>query len=715
MPMLQVFTISSSFKACMNQEPIGLYIFRFILGLGLFAFMAMLYWSSVLVEQDLKFIHGDLLQIKNDLLTLRTDVDKVRTDIFKALLEGRSAADIPPSPQQLTVVAPTNLLTPDPFYTTTLPKLLGSHFKPHGIRKEAAIGRPQNLHPFSNWSQIASWNALCTVTLTGQAVGKYETFTPEMALSMELRRNADGLSEYWLLLRQDLFWQPLNPHHFPANVKLAPFFLRKHQVTAHDFKFYYDAIMNPHVEKEEAVALRNYFNDIEEVRVVNDFTLVVRWKTKKIQEEDDDKENFKMKYLSKSFTGSLRPLARFVYQYFSDGSKIVADDADSNTYRTNPIWAQNFSHHWASNVIVSCGPWLFDGMTDREIHFRRNPDYYEPYAVLVEAYEIKFRDSPDAIWEEFKMGSLNLFEIPPNLLSEFDQFLQSDPYQKQSQRELGVKRLDYLARSYNYIGWNEANPLFNSRKVRQALTMAIDRERIIRQNLNGMGFQTTGTFFPFSPSYDPSLQPYPFDLDQARQLLQEEGWYDSNGDGIIDKLISGKSVPFRFTLTYYVKNPTTKAICDYIATALKEIGIDCSPNGVDMADLSAIFEDKNFDALFLGWALGAPPEDPKQLWYSSGAKEKGSSNAIGFANAEVDRIIEQLEYEYDPKKRIELYHRFDAIIYDEAPYTFLYTPKVALIYRDDLQNVFIPADRQDLIPGANVGEPVPSIFWIREQ
>lgn len=695
----------------MNREPIGLYIFRFVSGFGLFAFMAMLYWSSILVEQDLKFIQGDLLQIKNELLNIRSEVNKTRADMLKNLPE-HAFTSSPSSSSPL--VAAENLLTPDPFYTTTLPKLLGPNFKPHGIRKEASIGRPNNLHPFSNWSQVASWNSLCTVGLTNQEIGKYETFTPDMALSMELRNGSNGQPEYWLTLRQDMFWHPLNPNHFAEGITLAPSFLQKHQVTAHDFKFYYDAIMNPHVEEEQAVALRNYYNDIEEIRVVDNFTLVVRWKTQKVKGEDG-KEVSRMKYLSKSFTGSLRPLARFVYQYFADGTKIVADDTDPNTYLTNPIWAQNFSHHWASNVIVSCGPWLFDGMTDREIRFRRNPDYYDPYAVLVEAYEVKFRDSPDAIWEDFKAGSLDLLTVPPNLLSELDLFLKSPPYQNQAKQGLEIKLLDYLARSYNYIGWNEANPLFNSRKVRQALTLAIDRERIIRQNLNGMGVQTTGTFFLFSPSYDTSLKPYPFDPDRARQLLREEGWDDSDGDGIIDKQINGQHVPFRFTLTYYVKNPTTKAICDYVATVLKEVGIDCNPNGVDLADLSAIFEDKSFDAVLMGWALGTPPEDPKQLWYSTGAKQKGSSNAIGFANAEVDHIIDQLEYEYDPKKRIELYHRFDAIIYEEAPYTFLYTPKVTLAYRSYLQNVFIPADRQDLIPGANVGEPQPSIFWIQEE
>lgn len=693
----------------MNREPITLYILRFILRFAILAGVAMLYWSSLLVEKDLKFIQGEMRQMQHELLSVKENISKQTLENSSSLNSNSNIQHLSPS---LTATTK-NLLTVDPFYTSTLPKLLGPHFKPHGIRREATIGKPKNLHPFSNWSEVASWIGMCGVGLAGQEIGRYETLTPDMALTMELRHLPDGRPEYWLTLRNDLFWQPLNPHHFPEGVKLAPFFLKKHQVTAHDFKFYFDAIMNRHVEEVGAVAMRNYLSEIEEMRVVDDFTLAVRWKTKKMKDENGQ-EIFQMKYLAKSLTGSLRPLPRFVYQYFVDGTKIIQDDGHPDSYRTNPVWAQNFSHHWANNVIVSCGPWLFDGMTDREIRFRRNPDFYNYYAVLVEAYEIKFRDSPDAIWEDFKSGSLDYFAVPPNLLSELDLFLKSEPYQKQSQKGLGIKRIDFLNRSYNYIGWNEANPLFNEIKVRQALTLAIDRERIIRQNLNGKGIQITGTFFPYSPSYDSSLKPYPFDPDQAKQLLEEEGWYDSDGDGIIDKLINGKRTPFRFSLTYYVKNPTTKAICDYIATSLKQIGISCTPNGVDIADLSAIFEDRSFDAVSLGWSLGTPPEDPKQIWYSNPSKEKGSSNAIGFANPEVDQIINELEYEYDPQKRILLYHRFDAIIYNEAPYVFLYAPKMTWVYRNYLQNVFIPADRQDLIPGANSGEPQPNLFWIKE-
>ena len=128
---------------------------------------------------------------------------------------------------------------------------------------------------------------------------------------------------------------------------------------------------------------------------------------------------------------------------------------------------------------------------------------------------------------------------------------------------------------------------------------------------------------------------------------------------------------------------------------------------------TAAFEDKNFDALSMGWGLGTPPEDIKQLWSSAGAKEKGSSNAIGFSNKETDQIIDQLAYESDPEKRNELYHQFGAIFHEQAPYTLLYTPKVALLYREYVRNVFIPADRQDLIPGANIAQPDSSIYYLK--
>lgn len=692
----------------MNKEPIGLYIFRFILGFALFGCACMIYWSTVLIELDLKTTNDRLLAIKNDISQFQDELSNIRNDFLTSTTYIKDNSDIKVVNEKKSDSpnSASDLLVKDPFYAVTLPKLLPKNFKPQGTFQRATIGKPNNLHPFSEWSHISEWNSLCNVSLAKMLFGKFETMTPDMALRIEERINEGSeVPEFWVFLRDRVFWEPLDKKFFP-NTILSPHFFKKHQVTSEDFKFYFDAIMNPYMQEAGAVALRNYLGDITEIEIVDKLTFIVRWKTVKI----DGKET--IKYSARQLTGGLKPLASFVYKYFPNGNKIVEDDSKGNTYRTNSVWAQNFSQHWAKNIIVSCGPWLFDGMSDRQIQFRRNPNFYDPLAALAEKIIITFKSTPEAIWQSFKIGELDSYAIQPDQLVDLENFMESSSYKTQSSEGQQVNRLDYIGRTYSYIGWNQAKPYFRSTKVRQAMTMAIDRQRIIQQNLNGLAEQITGTFYPHSSAYDPSIEPWPFDPQVARRLLEEEGWYDSKGTGVIEKIINGVSIPFEFNLTYFARNPLSKAISEYIATALKEVGVICNLNGVDLADLSAKFEDKSFDALFLGWALGTPPEEPRQLWHSDGAKQQGSSNAVGFANEEVDAIIKKLEYEYNPKERINLYHRFDAIIHQEQPYTFLFCPKTAFLYREYLQNVFIPADRQDLIPGADYAEPDPNIFWI---
>lgn len=694
----------------MNKEPIGLYIFRLMLSLGLFGFMCMLYWSSVLIEEHIKLVRGDLSNLEREVSQLIGQANSYGP--LKTQLSGETFQAAPRVSSQIDPSLP-NLLTEDPFYKTTLPKLLPKDFKPQGTFQRASVVKPDNLHPFNGWYHVNEWLSLCNIAVASREVGKFESLAPNMALKMEERfSQGSQVPEYWIHLRDDVYWEPLSQNFF-SDLKLAPHFLKRHQVTAADFKFGYDAIMNPYVQSPGAISMRTYLQDIEEIRVIDDFTFVVRWKAQEVT-LPDGKVVERIKYVSKMWTGSLRPLASFVYKYFADGSRILEEDSAPDAYRTNPVWAQNFMQHWAKNIIPSCGPWIFDGMTDRQIQFKRNPNYYNPLAALGEKIVVALKGSTDAVWQSFKSNELDHYDIQPNQLAELDQFLNSEQYIQQADQEAGIHRLDYLFRAYSYIAWNQVKVYFQSRRVRQAMTMAIDRQRIIEQNLNGMGVEVTGTFFRNSPSYDATIQPWPFDPAQAKRLLEEEGWFDSDGDGVLDKMIDGKRVRFEFALTYYVKNPTAKSIVEYVATALKQIGILCNLNGVDVTDLTSQFEEKSFDALYLSWTLGDPPEDPRQVWHSSGAKLHGSSNAIGFANPEADKIIEELQFEYNPERRIVLYHRFNAILHEEQPYTFLYSPYIVFLYRNYLENVFIPADRQDLIPGANVTEPDESLFWLKK-
>ncbi len=687
----------------MIREPLIAYVFRWLAILFILGLMGMLYWSSLLVEQDLKKVKFDLAEMNQQLKAIQLAPKDWGLANHEHKHKRKSLID-PSLP---------NLMTQDDFYTKKLPQLIGENFIPHGTKRASNIGKPENLHPFAGWGFVQEWIGECSVAVGRYHVGKYEAVAPYMALKVEERYPEDStVPEYWIHLRDDVFWQPLEQRWFQNNVVLDHHFLQKHPVTAHDFRFFYLACMNPFISDNLAVSMRTHFNDLEEFRVVDDYTFVLRWKIYPTK-DDTGEVQWRSKYFTKKLMFSLRPLASFVYQYLPNGHKIIEEDAQGTAYQYNSIWAQYFANHWAKHIIPSCGAWLFDGISDKAICFRRNPEHFEPLEVLFEKYEVQFKESTENAWQEFKSGGLDYLLIRPDNVLELETFLDSAMYQVQSNKNLAIKTLDYVDRSYSYIGWNQKNPLFSHKKVRQALTYAIDRKRIIKNDLRGRGIETNGTFSPFSPSYDRSIEPLPYDVEMAKKLLEEEGWYDSDGDGILRKEIGGQKIPFEFTLIYFSKISYVKSIVDSLVTSLKEIGVRCNPRGVDVADLSAIFDEKNFDAYLLAWSLADPPEDPRALWHSSFAKEKGSSNAIGFVNKEIDRIIDALDFEYDPEKRLQLYHEFDRILYDEMPYTFLYVPKLVLAYREYLQNVFIPAERQDLIPGANMAEPNPNLFWTK--
>ncbi len=680
-------------------------ILKILFGLAIITIGGMLYWSSLLQEKDLKELRQEIQQLKTEAATYGP----------KNRPEANPYPEARPKEAPLSLADPNypNLLVPDPYYDTTLPKLIGENFRPQGVLKKAMIGKPENLHPFNNFKDVSEMMHMCLVEVAELKSGYYETLSPNMGVKIESRPCVDhpGSNEYWVFLRDDVYWAPLQSAHFPKTFELAPHFFQKSRVTAHDYKFFYDAVMNPYIHEAKAASLRTYYGDIDSFTVINDTTFVVRWKAHPVA-ASDGKTTEKVKYTSLGLTGALQPLPRFVYQYFADGQKIIDEEEDPDIYRKSSIWAQNFSQHWAKNIIVSCGPYIFDGMSDEGISFKRNPSYFNPNTVLVEGVKFTFKEGFDAVWQDFKTGKIDLCVLSPNQLPELETFLDSQEYQIQKANGQAIHAIDYVDLSYFYIGWNEAKPYFADEKVRKALTFAIDRERIIEQNLNFMAMAISGPFFIYSPSNDPSINPYPYQPEQAQALLEEAGWIDLDGDGIRDKIINGTRVPFRFKLYYYVKSLSSKVIADYITTALKEIGVQCELCGLDIADLSRQFDDKSFDAIFMGWKLGTPPEDPRQLWYSSGAHEKGSSNAIGFADPKIDAIIDALNYEYDKKERISLYHQFHRIIHQEAPYTFLYTPKVRLLYRDYVKNLFVPKEHPEIIPEADIPEPMTQTIWL---
>ncbi|MDR3237700.1 MAG: ABC transporter substrate-binding protein, partial [Spirochaetia bacterium] len=241
-------------------------------------------------------------------------------------------------------------------------------------------------------------------------------------------------------------------------------------------------------------------------------------------------------------------------------------------------------------------------------------------------------------------------------------------------------KLSYYQPNCSYIGWNSRRPFFSDKRVRQAMTMLIDRESILQKLQFGHGMVVSGTFYAFSKAYNKNVEPWPYDPQRAVALLKQAGWTDTNGDGLLDK----DGVTFAFTINI----PSGASFSERLSVIIKEdfskAGIDVSINRYEWAVFLSKINSRAFDTVILAWSLGYS-NDPYQLWFSKEA-DKGS-NFCAFSNAEADHIIEAARQEFNDDKRNRMYHRFHEILHEEQPYTFLFCNQEHVVVSRRFTNV----------------------------
>lgn len=474
-------------------------------------------------------------------------------------------------------------------------------------------------------------------------MGYYETMAPYLADEITEEKKEHEVI-YHVSLSPHTYWEELDLKSFGfENVHEKQF--QKKALTSHDFKFYLDAFKNPYVQLPKAVALRNRYQNLKEIKIIDSKHFDVIW-------EFEDSIPYDVSFL----TAQLRPLPEHVYAYFSDGSKM-----DDNHY----LFAKHFCNHWAQSFIVSCGPWTFGSKDPQKITLVRNPQFHLPYIALMDKMIFHHKSSPISAWQALKAGELTSCFLSPLQFKDFQNF--------QSKAE-DIHIVEYFAKMYYFIGWNQRSPLFDNEKVREALSYAIPREKLIEHFLKGKAQKLTGPFMPGSFSYDESVLPHEYNPQKAMALLEKEGWYQSQVLGVREKQVDGKSYAFRFHLNYFLNSELSQVICQFIATSLKEIGIDCQPQGLTYSEFMQRYEHKNFDALYMAWSLTPPPENPYSLWHSKEADKLGSSNIVGFRDKKVDSYLEALKCATDLQERQNLYHQLHQRIHELQPYAFLFVP-----------------------------------------
>lgn len=304
---------------------------------------------------------------------------------------------------------------------------------------------------------------------------------------------------------------------------------------------------------------------------------------------------------------------------------------------------------------VGTGPFRFvEWVSDEKIVLEANPHYFEGRPHLD---RIIYRIIPETSLSEME------------LLTKGVDYYGVLPHQYRRMSEIPfLKIYSQPSLAYTYIGYNLRNPLFQDKRVRQALTHAIHREEIVQYVLYGFGKVISGPFPSHLWYYNPNVKPLPYDPEKAKKLLAEAGWRDTDGDGVLDK--EGK--PFRFKLITNSGNDIRRDVGVLVQRQLRELGIDVIFETYEWSVfLKNFINARHFDACILGWSLSPDPDD-YMIWHSSQI-EKGF-NFISYVNPEADRLWEEGRKEYDLEKRREIYWRIHELIAEDQPYTFLFSP-----------------------------------------
>ncbi|HYF50758.1 MAG TPA: ABC transporter substrate-binding protein [Planctomycetota bacterium] len=422
------------------------------------------------------------------------------------------------------------------------------------------------------------------------------------------------------------------------------FYLRK-DVKWHDGKpfsgkdvlFSYRTMMNP---KIECGHIRNYYNDCENVELVdgNEFIVRATW--------------IRPYFEAFTFSAGIDILPEHVFKF--------NDPAEFNAGKVQTI---------VGNGAYKLQSWE----RGSRFVFVRNEEYYgrKPHLKRVIYQIVK---DPTAELQMFEKGDTDIYGLRPS---------QMEQKEKDENFKARFAVDKSTSNSYSYIGWNARLPLFKDKKVRQALTMLVDRERICKDIMRGYARPQHGTVHPENPAYWKDLPNHalPFDASKARTQLAEAGWSDTDNDGVLDK----DGQPFKFTLIIRSNNPEHEAIANLVKDSFKKAGIVVNVSNLEWSVLLQQVERLKFDAVLLGWRLGLA-EDPYQLWHSSQTGEK-ASNFCNFVSKEADRIIEKNRRELKDERRYKMLERFQQIVLEEQPYTFLYVPTRLVAYDKRIQNV----------------------------
>jgi len=321
--------------------------------------------------------------------------------------------------------------------------------------------------------------------------------------------------------------------------------------------------------------------------------------------------------------------------------------------RYQGIPVKDLMQHPISRAPVGTGPFMFAEWREGDrLVLRANPRHFLGRPRL-DGLVVRFIDDPATRLLEFKQGGLHFALNTPATPQEVAA-VSGDP-------RLTLKV--YRGLWHRFLALDLTNPLFGDVRVRRALSHAFDRERILRDGMNGRGRIVNGPMDPALREFNPRMPVPEYDPARAKRLLAEAGW-QPGPDGVLQR--EGRR--FEFSLIAHPGPAADLAVLyhDY----LRRIGMDARIEVVDFSTLLATrFRPGNFQAASREIVIGYGPDAA----YNLGFFQCGVSR-LGYCSREADALIAKARSTMDPADRARLYWQLQEVLARDLPAIWIASP-----------------------------------------
>ena len=457
------------------------------------------------------------------------------------------------------------------------------------------------------------------------------------------QRSKDNLVERFKL-RDDLVWSDGRPF------------------TAHDVEFTFKVIMSDH-EQLVIPAIRTGPDQLRYVKAYDDHTLVY-WH----QEP----------YATRTGNMVWPIIPKHLYE------KSINED---------PSLKKSEHHRRLEDDPVTAGPYeLTRRVRTQEFVVSRREGWYmhegrevrrKPYFKDV---RVKTIEDLNTALLALKAGDIEAMELRPE---HWESLTTGDDFYGNNTKVMAKEWTEF------HFLWNVKSRYFEDKRVRWAMSYAFDYDELLKTICRGLYEQGQGTFNPDSWMFpEDGPQPLKQDLDKAEDLLDEAGWVDSDGDGVRDKEINGRVVPFEFQLMTYQTETGIQA-ATLMKECLDQVGIVANVKPTEFVVMQDKTQKHEFDATMGGWGTGADPDTSFNTYGTDEARNYGQ-----YSNAEVDRLFMEGRRELDRQKRADIYGKIHMLLWEDQPVTWLFYRNGFFGFNKDIRGyTFSPRGPYSYSPG----------------